>query len=65
MEDHIEHQEEVLKLLKDSLVTTKNRMKKKQINIIVKGNLKLGIGYFKGYKHTNIFPSSKKRKTIN
>jgi hypothetical protein len=27
VEDHIEHQQEVLKLLKDNLVTTQNRMK--------------------------------------
>jgi hypothetical protein len=28
VEDHIENQQEVLKLLKDNLVTTQNRMKK-------------------------------------
>ena len=27
MEDHLEHQQEVLKILKDNLVTSKNKMK--------------------------------------
>ena len=29
MEDHLQHQQEVLQILKDNLVTSKNRMKHK------------------------------------
>jgi hypothetical protein len=46
MEHHIGDQQEVLKILKEKLVTTQNRMKHKKINITMKGNLKWGIGYF-------------------
>jgi hypothetical protein len=46
VEEHIGHQQEVLKLLKDNFVMGKNRLKNKQINISVKENLKWGIGYF-------------------
>ena len=36
VEDHIEHQQEVLQLLKDNLNLAQNRMKKRQINIAVR-----------------------------
>jgi len=46
VDEHIEHQQKVLQLLKDKLAIAKNRMKRKQINITLKGNLKWELGIF-------------------
>ena len=46
VEDHLQHQQEVLQILKDNLATSKNGMKQQEISIAVKGVLKKGIWYF-------------------
>ena len=42
MEDHIEHQQQVLQILKDNMTMAQNRMKQHRSEI----SFKVGIGYF-------------------
>ena len=46
VEYHMEHQQQVLKFLKDNLNLAQNQMNNKQINTIVNEALMLGIGCF-------------------
>jgi len=46
VDDHIEHQQKVIQLLKDKLAIAKNKMKKKKINITLKGILKWELAIF-------------------
>ena len=65
VEDHIEHQQEVLQLLKDNLNLAQNRMKQKADQHHNKRSFDVGDHYFYGYNHTNKCPSSKLRRIIN
>ena len=46
VENHMEHQQQVLQLLKDNLNLPQNGMKNRHINTIVNKYLMLGIGCF-------------------
>ena len=57
VEDNLRHQQEVLQILKDNLVTSQSMMKQQvAINIAVKEVLRKRIGYFLGCNLTNRRP---------
>ena len=65
VEDHIEHQQEVLQLLKDNLNLEQNRMKQQADQHRSERSFDVGDYVFYGYNHTKKFPSSKLRRIIN
>ena len=46
VEDHLQHHQEVLQILKDNLVTSQNKMKQQAGQHRSERSLKKGIGYF-------------------
>ena len=66
VEHHIEHQQQVLQLLKDNLVLAQNRMKQQADQHRSKRSFVVGDwGYFYGYNHISKCPSSKLRRIID
>jgi len=65
VEHHIEHQQQVLQLLKDNLVLAQNRLIQQVDQHRIERSFDVGVGYSYGYNHIRKCPSSKLRRIIN